>query len=623
MEDVAHSSRRKACDYCVSRKIKCDGRKPTCSNCTLYGVACKITTARRRAILRSPAPTPTAAPPPLQYETCMFTCDSSLIHPRPDRMQALEERLAGIEALLSVLTGTKSSTSASLPTARYPDVSLDDIDISADCPASTMTSASPALFEPAQWPMPLAMHNHLELPPLAEILPVVDNYFKKYNRLMPLFDENTFMRMLLDWHSSPNNRSTVSWAAVNIVMAITYRVLEGRFMDDPPLAQCVRNIRSVMTELMTPGQNLMGVQVLLAMAIFYQGSADFQLAIVLMGSVVRLAQSLRLHSRVALQGVSKAEALLRCRVFWIAYIYDRELALRCKSPYYQLDSETDLDLPPADPEDGLGVITSDTDSVQLNFLRVRIQLAFIQGKTNDLLYSQKGWKLTHEQRSNNIVRIEERMAEWLKTIPPELQTADGIKQRLSPMSTLLMLNMFYRHFECLIQLHSIFSFDDVWIDRVNSYLSPAVIEVKDDEPDGELVRAGLAPLPDGWTGCVKDARLCLELITMGRQSEFTLWLHTCGSYSCLVLLIVNMIEFPSHDNVSTDRRVSDACLALFDAMCQTLPKDPFATLLGVVRELDRRARGQVNRVTRTKEGVSLSEEMSPSLAWTILDDMEL
>ncbi|KAJ4218517.1 hypothetical protein NW759_008411 [Fusarium solani] len=537
-------------------------------------------------------------------------------------MQALEERLAGIEALLSVLTGTKSSTSASVPAARYPDVSLDDIDIST--PADGLaTDASPTLFEPDQWPMPLTTHHHLELPPLSEILPVVDNYFKKYNRLMPLFDEPTFMRMLLDWHSSPNKRSMVPWAAVNIVMAINYRVLEGRYMDDPPLAQCVRNIRSVMTELMTPGQDLMGVQVLLAMAIFYQGSADFQLAIVLMGSVVRLAQSLRLHSRLASQRVPKAEALLRSRVFWIAYIYDRELALRCKSPYYQLDSETDLDLPPADPEDGLGVISSDTDSVQLNFLRARVQLAFIQGKTNDLLYSQKGRKLTHEQRSNNITRIEERMTEWLKTIPPELQTAEGIKQRLSQMSTLLMLNMFYRHFECLIQLHSIFSFDDVWIDRVNTYLSPAVIEVKNDEPDGELVRAGLAPLPPGWTGCVSGARLCLELIAMGRQSEFTLWLHTCGSYSCLVLLIVNMIEFPAHDHVSTDRRISDACLTLFDAMCQKLPKDPFAKLLGVVRELDRRARGQVNRLTRTKEGISLSEEMSPSLAWTILEDMEL
>lgn len=237
-------------------------------------------------------------------------------------MQALEERLAGIEALLSVLTGTKSSTSASVPAARYPDVSLDDIDIST--PADGLaTDASPTLFEPDQWPMPLTTHHHLELPPLSEILPVVDNYFKKYNRLMPLFDEPTFMRMLLDWHSSPNKRSMVPWAAVNIVMAINYRVLEGRYMDDPPLAQCVRNIRSVMTELMTPGQDLMGVQVLLAMAIFYQGSADFQLAIVLMGSVVRLAQSLRLHSRLASQGVSKAEALLRCRIFWIAYIYDR------------------------------------------------------------------------------------------------------------------------------------------------------------------------------------------------------------------------------------------------------------------------------------------------------------
>lgn len=84
-----------------------------------------------------------------------------------------------------------------------------------------------------------------------------------------------------------------------------------------------------------------------------------------------------------------------------------------------------------------------------------------------------------------------------------------------------------------------------------------------------------------------------------------------------------MIEFPAHDHVPTDRRISDACLVMFDAMCQKLPKDPFGKLLGVVRELDRRARGQVNRLMRTKEGIGLSEEMSPSLAWTILEDMEL
>ncbi|KAM0427869.1 hypothetical protein ACHAPT_007328 [Fusarium lateritium] len=71
-------------------------------------------------------------------------------------------------------------------------------------------------------------------------------------------------------------------------------------------------------------------------------------------------------------------------------------------------------------------------------------------------------------------------------------------------------------------------------------------------------------------------------------------------------MIVHMIEFPDHDHVATDRRILDDCLAMFEAMCQRLPKDPFATLLGVVRELDRRARGQVNRLTRTAEGPNMT-----------------
>lgn len=64
-------------------------------------------------------------------------------------------------------------------------------------------------------------------------------------------------------------------------------------------------------------------------------------------------------------------------------------------------------------------------------------------------------------------------------------------------------------------------------------------------------------------------------------------------------------------------------MAMLDAMSHKLPKDPFVRLLGVVRDLDRRARGQVNRLARTVEGTSLNDEMSPSLAWTILEDMEL
>ncbi|KAK4665261.1 hypothetical protein QC763_0060570 [Podospora pseudopauciseta] len=48
MEMVSQLSRRKACDLCFVKKIKCDMIKPQCSNCKQYSTECKTTAVRRR-----------------------------------------------------------------------------------------------------------------------------------------------------------------------------------------------------------------------------------------------------------------------------------------------------------------------------------------------------------------------------------------------------------------------------------------------------------------------------------------------------------------------------------------------------------------------------------------------
>ncbi|RKK57029.1 hypothetical protein BFJ66_g2347 [Fusarium oxysporum f. sp. cepae] len=611
--ETAQSSRRKACDYCVSRKIKCDGRKPTCSNCTLYAVTCKTTVTSRRKAPRDGGITPA---PSVQSET------------QPDRMSSLEERLANIEALLSALGGLRvPETQPGL------DISLSDIGVSgssnswgispiqtsldvAHCQHTAISNAGSQLTKAAS-------SDQLELAPLSEVLPLVDNYFRNYNTIIPLLEENVFMRMLLDWYSSSTKRSTVAWAAINVVLAINYRVLEGKAMDDPAFSQSIRNVRSVMSELMMQSQDLMGLQVLLGMVILFQGSSEVQLAIVLTGSVIRLAQSLRLNSKKALAGLSKSKQAHRTRLFWLTYIYDREMAQRSQCPYHQPDCETDMDLPEANPEVNLGIITSSTDTIQFNYLRSCAKFAFIQGKAHDLLYSQKSHTFTPERKARSIALIEELLKEWVDEIPPELRTREGIDERLSPLARDMMANLWSRHIETRIKIHSIFTFEDTWINRVRRYLSPAVIDVSDDV-DGEVRRADLTPLPAGWDECVGNGRVCLELISSAKLTEYILWLHTCTALPCLILIIVNMIEFPEHDLVTQDRKLLDSCFVVFDDMIQYLPKEPFSTILSISHQLDRRAKGQVYRTLLMKGDVSHENDfqMSPSTAWALLDDIE-
>ncbi|CEF83107.1 unnamed protein product [Fusarium graminearum] len=602
MEQV--SSRRKACDYCVARKAKCDARKPTCSNCTLYAVTCKTTVTSKLKTR------------PRESES------------QPDRITVLEERLATIESLLTVLAGNAVAQPQHDTSNPINNVALSNsFDSWGISPSQTphdstgcllapnVASISPTVTPPTS--------NQLELAPLSEVLPLVDNYFRNYNPIIPLFDETAFMRMLLDFFAQTTKRSIISWAAINVVLAINYRALEGRGSDDAALNRCLQNVRSVMSELMVQGKDLMGLQVLLGVVILFLGSSDFQLAIVLTGSVVKLAQSLRLNSKEALEGLTNAEKAHRTHLFWLSYIYDRQISQRSQCPYSHLDPDTDMDLPESYPENNLGIMASSTDSIRFNYLRAKAQFAYIQGKVYDLLYSQKSTTLTKEQKNSMILRIEEMLAEWVQEIPEELHTAEGIRERLSPAATDLMMNLWFHHAECRIKIRSIFTFEDAWVNRVRLYLSPAVIDMSDNI-GGEVGRGDIPPLPSGWDECVGYGRVCLELLLKKRPTEYILWLHNCGSFSCLILLIVNLIEHPDHAFTTNDHQLLDNCFMVFQEMSRHLPKEPYGAMLAMARELDGKAMEQVNRKRIFKEELCQVDDfmMSPSTAWEILDNVD-
>ncbi|KAH6886324.1 fungal-specific transcription factor domain-containing protein [Thelonectria olida] len=609
MDGASCTSRRKACDLCVSRKIKCDSLKPTCTNCTLYGAACKITASTRHPTKKR------ALSSNGEREAKSITPTET----NNDRVDALEARLVNIEALLGQMAARihETATSQHRETNAARDVSMqacmsDEVAPTPTCPANTSTAVQPT--------------ENLELPPLPEVLPLVDKYFKSYNHFNPLFDEPSFMRMLLNLYSSPSKRPVVPWAAVNVVLAINHRIIEGLPMEDPKVASCLQNVQSIMALLMTWQEDLLGLQVLLGMALVNQGCVEPQLSMVLMGSVIRIAQRMRLHSKQALLSCSPAVALQRRRLFWIAYILDRDIALRACSPYIQLDSETDLDMPEKDPEDGIGILWSAKANARFNFLRARVQLAFIQGKAHDIMYSQRAQTLTPQQRQTQIARIERMLYDWQKHIPDEFQRTENVTQ-LPPMSAQFMMNIFFRHVEVLFRIHSIFSFDITWISRVTRYLSPAVIELGDGETDGEVVRSELTPLPAGWSECVQYCRRCLPLSCLSHQTDYSVWLHACGTFSSLIVLIVNMIEFPDHEAVAEDNKLIEDWHKKFIQMGLKVSYE-HSEMFNILEQLERRARGQIKRIAQSKSSVTefsalVDEELLAQFDWAAPVNIDL
>jgi hypothetical protein len=102
---------------------------------------------------------------------------------------------------------------------------------------------------------------------------------------------------------------------------MTYRIIDDVLIEKPRLAQCMSNVQSVTTELMAWSGDILGLQVLLGMVILFQGTTNPQLATVLIGSAIRLAQSIGLPSARASDDPDTSAQ--RRRVFWIAYIMDK------------------------------------------------------------------------------------------------------------------------------------------------------------------------------------------------------------------------------------------------------------------------------------------------------------
>ena len=170
--------------------------------------------------------------------------------------------------------------------------------------------------------------NAFALPPIEDLLPVVDHFFVTYNTVIPLFHQPTFMKMLNAWYHHKNSRDKATWAAVQIVMALGYRTPRSGALETAPsqigLAnQCLRNAQSIVSELVTREEDLLGIQILLGIVMLFQNSRDPKPASVIIGTAVRLAHRLQLHSNDMTNFFTPEEAEQRLRVFWIAYTLDK------------------------------------------------------------------------------------------------------------------------------------------------------------------------------------------------------------------------------------------------------------------------------------------------------------
>ncbi|KAK1580575.1 fungal-specific transcription factor domain-containing protein [Colletotrichum navitas] len=609
------SLRRKACDLCFIKKIKCDMLKPVCSNCVLYKADCKSTMVRRRA----------APAKERQQQRKQGTAGDRC---SPRRMAELEDRLAMVEEQLkqavntnirlasqvprdsSVMIGSVETSTGSRDSRGGGD-SMDDADHGNSLSCST--SPSECVADPEK----------PKLPPLEYMMPVIDEFFNRYNLIMTLFDQKTFMRMLADWYSPSSPQPPAVWAAINIVMALGYRCMVkdpgnvDSLRDDQKVLYHMRNVQSVVSDLVTREEDLLGVQVLLGMVVLFLGTKDPKPASVLIGTAIRLAHRMQLHDKESMSFFPPEVARQRSRVFWMAYILDKDISLKTKMPSFQLDADIDLALPEPYPDDGAGMMAAKNGS-KFNVFRARVELSHIAGKVYDLLWSTRARKVAKQELQSRRARLESMLENWHSNIPAEFRM-ESLPDTVEALPAVHMTLLYHNYFVVTIMTHGIYSHNAEWVQGVSSH-SRTVMRDLDGAATATEGSEGSAGLPVKWAECVELSRRCMKLFVESPKTDCSIWTNACAHFSGLIILLVNMFVHPEHEDLATDQGLANQAMQLFDMMLELLKKESFRKLHTMVTELYRRAMATVEKVARKREeqaaaaaAAAAAEAMSNSL----------
>jgi hypothetical protein len=107
------------------------------------------------------------------------------------------------------------------------------------------------------------------LPPKAEALSLLKDYFNHFNCMFPLFHEPSFMHLVDKHYSQDPYEGSGWWASLNVVLAIAHRL---RVMSNLVPAEedqnawgYLKNALAVQTELTIRNTDLLSIQALLGM----------------------------------------------------------------------------------------------------------------------------------------------------------------------------------------------------------------------------------------------------------------------------------------------------------------------------------------------------------------------
>ncbi|KAF2403551.1 hypothetical protein EJ06DRAFT_282690 [Trichodelitschia bisporula] len=421
------------------------------------------------------------------------------------------------------------------------------------------------------------------LPPKQEALSLLKDYFENFNCMFPLFHEPTFMHLVDKHYSRDPYEGSGWWASLNVALAIAHRLRVMSNLvpqeEDQKAWGYLKNAMAVQTELTIRNTDLLSVQALLGMALFLQGTPNPQPSFFFVAAAIRLAHSIGLHKRGSGFGLNPNEIEQRKRVFWIAYMLDRDLCLRSGRPLIQDDDDMNVELPSEDPVDNIGNIPLADGKGKVNLFRLMCTFAVIASKVYKQLYSVKASKQSDGELLNTIGELDRELEEWKDSIPIDFRPEHEIRASHTPL-ILHVVVLHFAYYNCLTTIHRMSVHHGYWTSRLSNY----AIQGLNARPLNPRVFSSAAL-------CVSAARASIHLIKYIPQGDFScVWLILYYPVSALVTLFANILQNPHDARARSDLKLMAHVVGFLSSLSQDDENSSVRRMLSICAEFERIAR---------------------------------
>ncbi|BCS29248.1 uncharacterized protein APUU_70818A [Aspergillus puulaauensis] len=546
---------RKACDVCYTRKIKCDGQRPRCSNCINYATDCTHSAQSRKSKPRAQRSGGARETTQMnEFQGLQAEVQRLENQNAENRDTRLEERIA-----------------AQVEDQHHED---DDHTISA-----------------------------MELPPLEQAMAMVGIFLNSYNAVLPLFHADTLLRLIGECYAQqPGQCDPVVWAAINVVFALASQQVPDRSRSQTDRTmEYLNKAQSIISTVMLGETRLLNIQVLIGMVLVLQTAHNLTPSLILISATMRLAHKLGLHNRAASTHLDLVQRRQHARVFWLAYILDKDLSLRSQQPSVQLDDDIDVELPSSlpmsndDNDNTAGIVVTADGNARMNYFLARIRLASIEGRVYDCLYSTRAVNRSLEERGNAKENIVNALDEWRASILPEFSASIvASSTRNKPAHSGFFCVLHAANLQCLALVNRAHAWDGQWVSGLRSHSRGLQI----------------LQLPPYWETMVHQARNYMLLFRdIWSRDVWFRWMTSCPYTTAMVLLTANALYNSRHDKIQLDIELIDSALLwLNEAVRENQSEEAQAlweTCVEAIRTVKQKLAGSIT---------------TPSIDYWLLDD---